>query len=552
MKFYKGFFAMQDFLWWRDGIIYQIYPRSFADSNNDGLGDLPGIISKLDYLAELGVDAIWLSPIYPSPDKDFGYDVADYVDIDPRFGSLKEFDLLLSEAHKRGLHIILDLVLNHTSDQHAWFQESRSSRDNPKADWFIWRPSDDPASNFNSKASNRLRVPNNWQSVFGGQAWTYIPERDQYYFHMFLPEQPDVNWRNPETRQALLDVVRFWLERGVDGFRLDVFNIYFKDDLFRENPHRLGIRAFDRQNHLYDCDRPELVPLLEELRAILDSYPERYAVGETFLPTQEKITRYSGANRLHAAFDFDFLWSRFDPDRLLGPILAWEKLFSAHRLWPNYVLGNHDARRVASRHTRNERDERLKVLMALLLTLRGTPFLYYGEEIGMRDISLKRSEIIDPPGKKYWPFYKGRDGCRAPMQWDSSPFAGFSAQEPWLPVHPNYKYRNVRAQQDDPASLFNLTRRLIGLRKTNISLQRGDFILLTPHPRGMLAFLRRTPDQTILVALNFQDRPTMFNTQTNELASTGNLLLSTARQAVAQNLQALKLAPYEVLIMEMD
>ena len=250
---------MTDFLWWRDGIIYQIYPRSFADSNNDGLGDLPGITSRLDYLADLGVDALWLSPIYPSPDKDFGYDVSDYVDIDPRFGSLADFDLLLSEAHRRGIRIILDLVLNHTSDQHAWFLESRSSRDNPKADWYIWSP----PSPFQGEGTGvRVGAPNNWQSIFGGRAWKYVPERNQYYYHMFAPEQPDVNWRNPEVRRAMLDVVRFWLDRDVDGFRLDVFNMYFKDERLRDNPFKPGLRPFDQQQHIYDCDRPEMVPLV--------------------------------------------------------------------------------------------------------------------------------------------------------------------------------------------------------------------------------------------------------------------------------------------------
>ncbi len=254
-----------------------------------------------------------------------------------------------------------------------------------------------------------------------------LPERDQYYYHMFVPEQPDVNWRNPEVRQAMLDVVRFWLERGVDGFRLDVFNMYFKDDQFRENPRKFGIRAFDRQEHIYDCDQPEMLPLLQELRDLLNSYPERYAVGETFIDTREKIVRYTGENKLHAAFNFEFMWSRFDPSKLVKAILDWEALYAEHGLWPNYVLGNHDATRMATRHTKGEDDARLKVLMALSLTLRGTPFLYYGEELGMRDISIKRSEILDPPGKKYWPFYKGRDGCRAPMQWDDSTHAGFSA-----------------------------------------------------------------------------------------------------------------------------
>ena len=523
---------MNDFLWWRDGIIYQIYPRSFADSNDDGLGDLPGITGKLDYLADLGVDALWLSPIYPSPDKDFGYDVSDYVDIDPRFGSLADFDLLLSEAHQRGIRIVLDLVLNHTSDQHAWFLESRSSRDNPKADWYLWQD----------------EIPNDWQSIFGGRAWTYAPERDQYYYHMFVPEQPDVNWRNPEVRQAMLDVVRFWLERGVDGFRLDVFNMYFKDDQFRENPRKFGIRAFDRQEHIYDCDQPEMLPLLQELRDILDSYPERYAVGETFIDTREKIVRYTGENKLHAAFNFEFMWSRFDPSKLVKAILDWEALYAEHGLWPNYVLGNHDATRMATRHTKGEDDARLKVLMALSLTLRGTPFLYYGEEIGMRDISLKRSEILDPPGKKYWPFYKGRDGCRAPMQWDDSTYAGFSAIKPWLPVHPNYRTRNVEAQQADPDSMLNFTRSLIKLRREKPALHNGDFTLLTERPKDALAYLRQTPEQTILVALNFKNRPvSVENIPTWKMEHT--FLYEPRSWANQIHVQ---LAPYEVLILELS
>ena len=526
---------MQETLWWRDGIIYQIYPRSFADSDHDGLGDLPGITGKLDYLADLGVDGLWLSPIYPSPDKDFGYDVADYLDIDPRFGSLADFDQLLSEAHARGIRIILDLVLNHTSDKHAWFQESRSCRDNPKADWYLWKDT----------------IPNNWQSVFGGRAWTYVPEREQYYYHMFLPEQPDVNWRNPATRKAMLDVMRTWLERGVDGFRLDVFNIFFKDDQFRDNPPRQGLRAFDRQQHLYDCDQPEMVPLLREMRKLLDSYPERYAVGETFLPTREKLIRYSGDHTLHAAFDFDLMWSRYNPADLLQPIQAWETLYAEHRLWPNYVLGNHDATRMASRHTRHEDDARLKILMALLLTLRGTPFLYYGDEIGMRDIPLKRSEIMDPPGKKYWPFYRGRDGCRSPMQWDGSPNAGFSSQKPWLPVHTNHRTRNVQSQQADSGSLFNLTRNLIALRRAHHALQHGDFTLVTPRPREALAYLRQTPDQTLLVVLNFTEHTTTVELQLEKPTPASELLLSTARCDLPSDLHKLQLAPSEVLIVEL-
>jgi len=545
---------MNDFLWWRDGIIYQIYPRSFVDSNGSGLGDLPGITSKLDYLAGLGVDAIWLSPIYPSPDKDFSYDVSDYVDIDPRFGSLADFDLLLSEAHQRDIRIVLDLVLNHTSDQHEWFLESRSNRDNPKADWYLWHP---PSPSQGEGEGVRVGPPNNWQSIFGGRAWTYVPERDQYYYHMFVPEQPDVNWRNPEVRKAMLDVVRFWLDRGADGFRLDVFNMYFKDAQLRENPRKFGIRAFDRQHHIYDCDQPEMIPLLQELRSILDSYPERYAVGETFIDTREKAILYTGQDKLHAAFNFDFMWSRFDPAKLIKPILDWEELYAQHGIWPNYVLGNHDATRMATRHMKkDEEDARLKVLMALLLTLRGTPYLYYGEEIGMRDISLKRREILDPPGKKFWPLYKGRDGCRSPMQWDNSTYAGFSSKKPWLPVHPNYRTRNVEAQNADPNSMLNFTRKLTQLRRDNPALVRGDFTLLTELPKDSFIYLREIPEQKILVALNFKNR-IISETLEHTLSGTGvapapkwKLLLSTVRGAAPEDIHPMQLAPYEVLILE--
>lgn len=545
---------MTEFLWWRDGIIYQIYPRSFADSNNDGLGDLPGITDKLDYLADLGVDALWLSPIYPSPDKDFGYDVSDYVDIDPRFGSLADFDLLLSEAHRRGIRIVLDLVLNHSSDQHAWFQESRSSHDNPKADWYIWRPRASSSHRQRSWGQNRRRIPSNWISVFGGRAWTYVPGRDQHYYHMFLPGQPDLNWRNPEVRSAMLEVVRFWLERGVDGFRLDVFNVYFKDEQLRDNPSKPGLRAFDRQRHIYDCDQPEMVPLLEELRDLLDEYHERYAVGETFFPTVEKMIRYCGVDKLHAAFNFDFMWSRFNPAKLIKPILDWEKLYSGHALWPNYVLGNHDTPRMATRHARTESDARLKVLMALLLTLRGTPFLYYGEEIGMRDISLRRAEIMDPPGKRYWPLYKGRDGCRSPMQWDDTIHAGFSSTQPWLPVHPNYQVRNAKSQLNEPDSMYNFTRELIALRRAKPALQRGDFNLLNSQPKDTLAYLRRIPGQTILVALNFEDRPVNIREippgKWNLLYSTHSSPERKSEVILTNTAPTRRLSPYEVLLLE--
>lgn len=526
---------MDHFLWWRDGIIYQIYPRSFADSNHDGLGDLPGITGRLDYLAELGVDAIWLSPFYPTPDKDFGYDISNYMDVDPRFGTLRDFDELAAAAHQRNIRVVLDLVLNHTSDQHPRFSESRTSRHNPKADWYLWQDS----------------IPNNWQAVFGGKAWTYARERGQYYYHMFLAEQPDVNWRNPEVRKAQLDVARFWLARGADGFRLDVFNAYFKDDQFRSNPFKLGLRAFDRQRHMYDVDRPEMIPLLQELRGILDSYPERYAVGETFLANPQKLRDYCGTDRLHAAFNFDFAAAPFDAARLLKPILDWEQMKSDHDIWPNYVLSNHDLPRTATRYGEGEEDARLKVIMALLLTQRGTPFLYYGEELGLRDIPLKRSEILDPPGKKYWPFFKGRDGCRAPMQWSAEPYAGFSTVKPWLPVHPDYRQRNVESQRGDRNSMFNFTRALIRLRKDHAALRRGDFTILTPQPRGGLAYLRKGTDESILVALNFKDRPLRFEFPENILAHSWDLLFSTQRgEAIKFAGNKLELAPHEVCLLK--
>ncbi len=501
---------MDNYLWWRDGVIYQIYPRSFVDSNGDGLGDLPGIISRLDYLADLGIDALWLSPVYPSPDKDFGYDVSDYCAIDPRYGSLADFDRLVAEAHARGLHLILDMVMNHTSDQHAWFQESRSSRDNPKRDWYIWR---DPAPISAGNGDSRRGAPNNWQASFGGKAWEYDATTGQYYLHLFTKEQPDVNWRNPAVRQAQLGAFRFWMERGVDGFRLDVFNAYFKHPDFPDNPSKFGLRGFDRQRHLYDMDQPEMLPLLNELRLLLDSYPERYSVGETYLTSPQKTVSYCSPDKLHAAFSFDFTSNEisfpWNPGWIMEQIARREQTFNTAGIWPTNVMSNHDLPRAASRYSKGEDDSQARVAMALLLTLRGTAFMYYGEEIGMRDITLRRSEILDPPGQRYWPIYKGRDGCRSPMQWDNGVQAGFTTGTPWLPVHPDFLHRNVLAQQADPQSLFHFTKSLLALRKTQPALHCGDYLPLKA-PAGSLAYLRSTPEQTILVAINFKGRPEKF------------------------------------------
>jgi alpha-glucosidase len=514
----------KEFLWWRDGVIYQIYPRSFADSNGDGIGDLPGIIGKLDYLVELGVDGIWLSPINPSPDKDFGYDVADYFDIDPKYGTLADFDRLLKEAHKRNLHIIMDLVLNHTSDQNAWFQASRSSRDNPYRDWYIWR----------ENPKGKKYPPNNWQSIFGGKAWQYDEKTEQWYYHMFVKEQPDLNWRNPDVYKKMMDVFRFWLDKGVDGFRLDVFNEYFKDDQFRNNPTKAGLRAFDRQKHIYDGNRPEMKSTVRDIRAITDKYSERYVVGETFIASLEEATQFCGDNKLHANFDFSFTSSPWKAGRFYRVITSWDNLLTANDAWPNYVLNNHDVPRSATRFTHGEKDDRLKVAATMLLTLRGTPYMYYGEEIGMRDIKLKRSELQDPVGIHYWPLPVGRDGCRSPMQWNETENAGFSKGKPWLKIHPNFPKRNVAAQKKEPDSLFNFYKRLLTIRKTNPVFQKGSFMPLTYEPRKLLAYLRKYENQTALVVLNFSPRKVRLMLGPNLRGDSWQLLTSSKRDQVPQ------------------
>lgn len=492
---------MENTLWWRDGVIYQIYPRSFYDTNADGLGDLPGITARLDYLAELGVDAIWLSPFYPSPDKDFGYDICDHCDVDPRYGTLEDFNNLVEAAHSRKIRVILDLVLNHTSNQHPWFVESRSSIDNPKRDWYIWR---------DLKPGGKL--PNNWVSVFGGAGWEADPETKQAYLHLFVKEQPDVNWRNADLRDAQLDVVRCWLERGVDGFRLDVFNAYFKDEQLRDNPKLpLPVPVVGMQ-HIYDINQPEMIPLLKELRGILDQYPERYAVGETFFASAETAAGFCGEDMLHAAFSFEFTGiggfggKKLNPDTVRRQIEKRDRFFDEAGAQPTTVMGNHDVPRPASRYCRGEDDSRAKVAMALLLTLRGTPFLYYGDEIGMRQVRMGRKQILDPVGKAFWPFTPGRDGCRTPMQWDSSAQAGFSEGVPWLPVHADYAGRNVAVQSKDPGSIFALTRNLIRLRKENLALRRGSQEFIQSGSKHVLAYLRSVSSQKVLVLLNFSNR----------------------------------------------
>lgn len=484
----------KDFLWWRDGIIYQIYPRSFYDTTGSGIGDLNGITKKLDYLEDLGIDAIWLSPINPSPDRDFGYDVSDYLSIDPKFGSMEDFDELVRKANARGIRIIMDLVLNHTSDQHPWFKQSRESRDNPRRDWYIWR-----------NGKEKGRPPNNWLSVFGGSAWEWDATTGQYYLHMFYKEQPDLNWRNPEVRRELLDVFRFWLDKGVKGFRLDVFNLYFKDEEFQDNPVRpLHIRPDQRQVLTYNCDLPEMKDILADIRVILDQYEDAYAVGETFLSTPEKAAGYCGSNSLHQAFLFEFLDCSWNAGCFTRAVKYWESALGRKK-WPNYVLNNHDVKRSASRYRQGNDDDRLKVAAAMLLTLRGTPFLYYGEEIGMREVKLKRSQILDPVGLRFWPFYKGRDGCRSPMQWNQEENSGFTTGESWLPLHADWRERNVDNQRNQPDSLYNFYKQLIALRRSEEVLVRGDIHFLHGATKNVMAYERRFLDEKAWIYFNFSD-----------------------------------------------
>lgn len=526
----------QDYLWWRDGIIYQIYPRSFQDSNGDGIGDLPGIVSRLDYLRDLDVDAIWLSPINRSPMKDFGYDVSDYYDIDPNFGTLADFEELVSQAHRRGIRVIMDMVMNHSSDEHPWFIESRSSRDNPRRDWYIWRD-----------GMPVHKPPNNWQSVFGGSAWDFDAKTGQYYLHLFLPGQPDLNWRNPEVKQAMFNVCRYWLERGVDGFRLDVAHFLDKHPGLPDNPFKWGLRAYDRQDHAYHKNRPGTHAIWKAFRTLLDQYAGRMAVGEVDLDGAE-VYYGTGGDELHLVFNFGLLRQKWNPQAFQHVITDWEARLPGDA-WPCWVLSNHDTPRHISRWGSGPQAiARAKVVAALLLTLRGTPFMYYGEEIGMTQTPIPRAEILDPPGKRYWPFYKGRDGCRTPMQWDNTPNAGFTAGKPWLRVNRHADQVNVQRELADPDSLLSFYRRLIVLRKTTPALQRGSYRPLLDRPTQLMAYVREYAGQKVVVCLNFSSQPAQFDLRVTG-AGEWQILISTAARNTDTLRGEVKLYPDEALVL---
>ena len=481
--------------WWKSGVVHQVYPRSFQDTDGDGVGDLAGIERRLPYLADLGVDAVWISPVFPSPMADFGYDVADYCGIDPRFGVLADFDRLLASAHALGLKVLLDLVPNHTSAEHPWFRESRSSRENPKRDWYVWRdPGPDGAA------------PNNWMSDFGGSSWEFDAATGQSYLHAFLPEQPDLNWRNPAVREAMADVLRFWFDRGVDGFRIDVLWHVIKDARFRDNPPKPGhVRRmgelFD-QVQLHNTSQPEAHEVAAEMRAVADAYPgDRVLIGEIYLPVTEVVTWYGTAERPEVLpFNFALINAAWDARTIHGLIAEYEAALPPGA-WPSWVLGNHDRPRIATRVG----EAQARVAAVLLLTLRGTPTLYYGDELGLADTPIPPDRVRDPAELRQPGQGVGRDPVRTPMPWTGAePNAGFTTGEPWLPLNADWPTRNVQAQAADPGSVLNLHRALLRLRRAHPALSLGDLELL-PVRDGVLAYGRRHGGDHALAALNLTE-----------------------------------------------
>ncbi|HZQ12547.1 MAG TPA: alpha-amylase family glycosyl hydrolase [Pseudolabrys sp.] len=523
--------------WWKSAVLYQVYPRSFQDSNGDGVGDLRGIIARLAHFTELGVDALWLSPIFVSPMADFGYDVSDYTAIDPLFGTMEDFDALLAGAHARGLKVVLDFVPNHTSIDHPWFKDSRSSRTSAKRDWYIWR---DPAPGGGP--------PNNWLSEFGGSAWQFDEATGQYYYHAFLAAQPDLNWRNPHVVAAMHDVMRFWLRRGVDGFRLDAIWHLIKDDQFRDNPKNPDYRPADpphrRHIPLYSGDRPEVHDALRDMRKVIDEFPDRLMIGELYLPF-ERLMAYYGRDLTGAHLPFNFAlltapWQAREIARLVDDYEAALPMGG----WPNWVLGNHDRPRVLSRVG----EAQARVAAMLLLTLRGTPTLYYGDEIGLPQAVIPPERVRDPFEKNLPGFGLGRDGCRTPMQWDRSRFSGFSVAAPWLPLTADWESRNVACERDDPGSIYNLYRRLLALRRVHPALGVGSYRPAAAEG-AVLAYLREHGDERFFVALNLGASPATVGMPDGR----GTVMMSARSRREGETAQGLlKLAGDDGLLIKLD
>jgi alpha-glucosidase len=496
---------MNDAPWWRGAVIYQIYPRSFLDTNGDGVGDLPGIIEKLDYVAGLGVDAIWIAPFFRSPMADFGYDIADYRAVDPLFGTIEDFDRLLAKAHALGLKVMIDQVLSHTSDQHAWFKESRSSRDNPKADWYVW-----------ADAREDGTPPNNWLSLFGGVAWQWEPRRGQYYLHNFLISQPDLNFHNVQVQQATLDNVKFWLDKGVDGLRLDAINFCFHDKLLRDNPpkpadKRVG-RGFSPDNpyafqyHYFNNTQPENIPFLEALRGLMDGYEGAVALGEISSEDSLATTaEYTRGKRLHMGYSFELLTDDFSAAYIRGTV---ENLEAQMREgWPCWAISNHDVERVLSRWGNGDKSVRMAgLLTAMVCSLRGSVCVYQGEELALTEAEVPFESLQDPYGIAFWPNFKGRDGCRTPLPWNDSINAGFSSGKPWLPVPEDHRVLAVSQQELDPQSALHGFRSFMQWRHRQPALRWGDIRFIdTPEP--VLAFTRSYQGETVLAMFNLGAKP---------------------------------------------
>jgi alpha-glucosidase len=528
--------------WWKHAVFYEIYPRSFADSNNDGIGDLNGITSKLDYLKDLGIDAIWITPCFPSPQVDFGYDVSDYLNIDPMYGTLADFDVLAREAKKRNIHIILDFVVNHTSDRHKWFQDSKSSRTSAHRDWYIWRDGKGPGL-----------PPNNWISGFGGSAWKFDPTTDQYYYHYFYPEQPDLNWRNPAVKDAMFDATRFWYKRGVSGFRLDAVDTLYEDPKLKDNPRKSpGTNAYgdpDLENK-YNTKLPEIHDVLRGLRKIADEY-DAVLIGETWTADVAELSQYYGEGDNELQLPMDFLFTTVNK---LSPADFRKQIHEVNAApgWPTFVLSNHDIVRAYDRYGDGKHNDQIAKLMAgLYLTLRGSPIMYYGEEIGMKTTPPTRQEDVkDPIGRKGWPKEKGRDGERTPMQWDGTENAGFTKGTPWLPVPESYKTHNVADESKDPDSVLAFYRQILKLRRSNPALRQGSYTPVNESDPNVLSYLRIYKDQGVVVALNMSGKKQKIKLELKGAGFTSASNLLTTGNGTVQGAE-LSLGPYGVFIGEL-
>ena len=543
--------------WWKHAVIYEIYPRSFQDSNNDGIGDINGIKSRLSYIRQLGVDAIWITPMYPSPQVDFGYDISDYEAVDPQYGTMADLDALLRAAKAQGIRVIMDLVLNHTSDQHPWFKESRSSRNNPKRDWYIWRDGKNGGP------------PNNWQSWFGHSAWTLDPTTGQYYYHHFYVQQPDLNWRNPEVRKAMYDVMRFWLDKGVSGFRLDAVSRLFEDPNLHDDPYLPGYNAFGDRNiqHLYTDNLPEIHEVFRQIRQLVDSYPGHpVLLSEADEPTIAELSKMYGANGDEVQLPMDFQIA--DANHLSAP--RFRKLFDEVETnpaggWPEYFFSNHDQARQWDRYGDGKHNDQIAKLMAMLELLpRGTPQMYYGEEIGMRNTDPQRKEDVrDPVGITGWPKDKGRDGERTPMQWTSAaPNAGFTLPDvkPWLPIPASARTVNVETESGESESLLNFYKSLLKLRHTEPALMNGNYVTLNPDDQKVFSFLRQAPTssgRSVLVALNMSDQKQTVSfdlSKQNINAKVASVLQSNfdAGRRTTLNLNELALPPFGAIVLSIE